>query len=157
VADQKPPRSNGDERTVLLALLRYQRESFVRKVEGITDDDARRALVGSGTTLLWLTKHVAEAEQLWLVRRFAGRDVALDGEVRPDDTIAAAIESYRAVWPVADAILLGNDLDAEVVDPAGGPVAVNLRWIGGHLLEEVARHAGHADILRELLDGDTGR
>ena len=157
MADRKPPRSTGDERAVLRTLLQYQRESFVRKAEGVTEADARRVLVGSGTTLLWLTKHLTVAEQLWLRRRFAGQDVELDAEVRPDDTLAGAIASYRAVWPVTDAIVAGNELDAEVADPDGGPVPVNLRWIAWHLLEEVARHAGHADILRELIDGDTGR
>ncbi len=62
----------GHERTTLSALLRYQRESFVRKVTGLDDDASRRALVGSGTTLLWLTKHLTRAEVIWVLRRFAG-------------------------------------------------------------------------------------
>lgn len=157
MADVKPPRSSGDEREVLLALLQYQRESFLRKVEGLSDADARRVLVGSGTTMLWLTKHLAAAEQLWLRRRFRGEDVELAADVQPHDSLARAIAGYRAVWRLSDAIIAGSDLDAEISDPDGGPIPVNLRWIVAHLLEEVARHAGHADILRELIDGDTGR
>ena len=155
--DRQPPRSDGDEREVLLALLRYQRESFVRKVDGLTDEQARRVLVPSGTTLLWLTKHLVFAEQIWVCRRFAGQDVELDGEVGPDDTVADAIVAYRALWPVVDAIVAASAMDAVIPDPAGGPTPVSLRWILGHLIEEVARHAGHADILRELIDGETGR
>src|SRR5438874_13805083 len=71
--DYKPPRSSGDERAVLRALLQYQRESFVRKVEGVDERAAREAVVASGTTLLWLTKHMARADQLWIVQRFAGQ------------------------------------------------------------------------------------
>jgi len=157
MGDRKPPRSAAGEREVLLALLQYQRESFVRKVEGTTETDARRVLVGSGTTLLWLTKHLAVAENLWFRRRFAGEDVELDPDVGPDDTLAEAIDTYRMVWPAVDAIVASRELEAEIADPDGGPIPVSLRWIVCHMLEEVARHAGHADILRELIDGDTGR
>ena len=68
MSDQKPPRMARDERTTLSMLLRYQRESFVRKVTGLDDGAARRALVGSGTTLLWLTKHLSRAEVIWVLR-----------------------------------------------------------------------------------------
>ena len=67
-SDQKPPRMARDERTTLSALLRYQRESFVRKVTGLDDDAARRALVGSGAALLWLTTHLSRAEVIWVLR-----------------------------------------------------------------------------------------
>jgi len=157
VADLKPPRSEAGERETLLALLQYQRESFVRKVSGVTDADARREYVASGTTLLWLMKHMARAEQLWIVQRFAG-EVAdlLDDTVRTDDSVAAAIDAYRATWTRVDAIVAGASLDDACHD-TGNESMVNLRWVLMHLLEETARHAGHADILRELVDGNTGR
>jgi len=138
-----------------MALLRYQRDSFVAKVDGLTDEQARRVLVPSGTTLLWLTKHLAYAEQIWICQRFAGQDVELDGEVGVDDTIGDAVAAYQTVWPVVDAIVAASPMDTEMPDPNGGPVPISLRWIIGHLLEEVARHAGHADIIRELIDGQT--
>jgi hypothetical protein len=65
VPDQKPPKLDGGERETLQALLQYQRESLVRKVTGIDDGAARMTSVGSGTTLLWLMKHMARAETLW--------------------------------------------------------------------------------------------
>jgi hypothetical protein len=159
VADQQPTRATDDERSTLLGLLQFQRESFVRKVDGVSDDDARRSPVPSGTSLLWLAKHLSRAEQIWLQHRFTGQvgiDEIFDHDVGPDDTLEAAIERYRTTWVVSDGIVAAASLDDRaVLEPPGDEV--NLRWILGHLLEETARHAGHADILRELIDGDTGR
>jgi hypothetical protein len=155
--DQKPPRLVAGERETLLALLNYQRDSFVRKVGGVDEDVARRQLVGSGTSLLWLTKHLARAEQIWILHRFAGLDVSLpDDAVNVDDTIVAAVDSYRATWARVDDVLADAALDEVCRRPSDG-APVNLRWVLMHLLEETARHAGHADILRESIDGSTGR
>jgi hypothetical protein len=158
VPDVKPPRLCAAERETLLGLLQYQRESLIRKVTGVDETTARHPVVGSGTTLLWLVKHLAQAEISWLVRRFGG--VAADlpvAEVRPEDTVASVIEGYRAANARADGVAqvaasLDEPCRADDVSPA-----VNLRWVLAHLLEETARHAGHADILRELIDGSTGR
>jgi uncharacterized damage-inducible protein DinB len=159
VADRKPPRLTDGERETLHALLQYQRESMVRKVAGVDDEWARRALVPSGTTLLWLMKHMARAETLWVVHRFAGEDIgdAADDTVRRDDTLAAAVDVYRATWARVDAIVAAAPSLDELCRDTDGESAVNLRWVLMHLLEETARHAGHADVLRELIDGDTGR
>ena len=95
--DQKPPRLVAGERETVLALLQYQRESFVRKVTGVDEDTARRQFVPSGTTLLWLMKHMAGAETLWIVHRFAGEDFAgVDDAVQPGDTLAAAIDDVSS-------------------------------------------------------------
>jgi uncharacterized damage-inducible protein DinB len=155
--DHKPPRLNGDERSTLLALLQYQRESLVGKIESVSEAQARQTLVASGTTLLWLTKHIALAELMWVVQRFDGQDVSLpDDAVNPDDTVAGAIDAYRATWARVDAIVSVASLD-DRCRATGDDVATNLRWVLTHLLEETARHAGHADIIRELIDGTTGR
>jgi hypothetical protein len=158
VGDQKPPRSTADEAATVRALLQYQRESFVRKVHGIDDAAARRSPVASGTSLLWLTKHMAQAETVWVLRRFAGDPTAaVDDTVQAGDTIGDAIDLYRATWGRVDAVLDGTpDLETLTRD-TGAESPVNLRWVLMHLLEETARHAGHADILRELVDGQTGR
>ena len=111
-SDQKPPRVAADERTTVLALLQYQRDSFVRKVSGVSDADARRPLVGSGTTLLWLAKHLAQAESTWLVYRFAGDDNGIvDDTVRNGDTLEGALAAYRAMWGKVDGIVAAADLD----------------------------------------------
>lgn len=72
MADQKPPRLSGDERATLTSLLQYQRASFVRKCSGVSDDRAAETPVGSGTSLLWLANHMADAEARWVLVRFAG-------------------------------------------------------------------------------------
>ncbi|MEY2459753.1 MAG: hypothetical protein QOG30_1583 [Acidimicrobiaceae bacterium] len=154
--DQKPPKLVAGERETLLALLQYHRDSLVRKVAGVDDEAARRQLVDSGTTLLWLMKHIANAEMNWVVCRFAGEDVGeRDDTVQPDDSLAAAIDAYRQTWTRVDEVVAGASLDDLCRGDVDAPV--NLRWVVMHLLEETARHAGHADILRELVDGQTGR
>jgi len=156
MVDQKPPRAVG-EREILRAAWQYLRESLVRKAEGVSEEDARRTVVGSGTTLLWLVQHVCMAERIWVRNRFAGDDAPIEGDIVPSATLAEAVATYRAEWPLVDAIVDAHDLDEEMPDPSGGPIPITLRWIVVHLIEELARHAGHADILRELIDGDTGR
>jgi len=155
VADTKPPRDRRDEIGSVRMLLQYQRESFARKLDGVDEEAARRALVPSGTTLLWLATHMADAELLWVLVRFDGadRDV-LDADV---ETVEAAVARYRSTWSRVDAVIdARDDLDQLAVD-TGDEDPVTLRWILLHLLEETARHAGHADILRELVDGQVGR
>jgi hypothetical protein len=158
VADQKPPRLTGDERETVTALLQYQRNSFVKKISGINEEAARRRGVPSGMSLLWLIKHMARAESVWLLQRFAGQEpVVEDDEVGPADTVQSAITCYQQTWVRADAVVAAaGDLDELCVE-VGEEAPVNLRWVLMHLLEETARHAGHADILRERIDGATGR
>ncbi len=156
--DQKPPRLVGGEKETLLALLQYQRDSLVRKVADVDQDAARRPIVQSGTSLLWLIKHVTYAETVWIVDRFAGEDVvAMDDAVRPTDTLTSAVDAYRATWARVDSIVSATSTLDEPCRGLGNGPPVNLRWVLMHLLEETARHAGHADILRELIDGSTGR
>ncbi len=155
MTDRKPPRATGDERVTSMTLLQFQRESFLRKVEDLSDLDAGRQFVPSGTTLLWLLQHLAYAEQLWFVHRFAGRDPAtLPPAAQPASTVAGAAAAYRATWAIVDVIVRDASFDDMCADAAS---PVTLRWVVSHMLEETARHAGHADIIRELLDGSTGR
>ena len=141
----------------LLALLQYQRESVVRKVDGVSEDQARHRFVDSDTTLLWLVKHLTRAEHIWLVHRFDGVDEVLEETVQPDDTLAGIVDGYRAMWDRVGAIIEAAPTLDQRCRITGGEPPVDLRWILMHLLEETARHAGHADILRELIDGQTGR
>ena len=155
--DRKPPRLAAGERDTLMALWQYQRESLVRKVEGLDIESASRRLVESDTTLLWLVRHLIRAESLWILGRFAARhaDVPADEQV-DDDSVDAAISDYRACWQRVDAVIAAHDFDDLATGDDATPT-VNLRWIVMHLLEETARHAGHADILREQIDGQLGR
>jgi uncharacterized damage-inducible protein DinB len=129
VPDLKPPRLNSGDRHTLLALLQYQRDSLIRKVTGADEDAARQPVVGSGTTLIWLAKHMAAAETLWIACRFAGQEAAVpEQSVQPADTVRAVLSGYRAASAQADAIIATAGLD----EPCRGP--------GG-----------------ELIDGSTGR
>jgi hypothetical protein len=151
VPDLKPPRLVGDDRGTLQLLLQYQRDSFVRKVT-VPEDEGARVLVASGTSLLWLTQHLAHAEKLWFLVRFAGIDV----DLTPRATLADAIDEYCATWARVDDVIAQSSLD-DLCRNIDVEPNVSLRWVLAHMLEETARHAGHADILRELIDGSTGR
>jgi hypothetical protein len=157
MADIKPPRASGDDRDVLLTLLQYLRESMVRKVSGIDDAAARQSPVRSGTTLLWLIRHLAYAERVWIIHRFTGGDTPPPDPAPGTDTMDAALAAYHQTWADVDDVIAGAiGLDERSVIAYDGSHPT-LRWILAHLLEETARHAGHADILRELIDGETGR
>ena len=157
--DRKPPRLATDALGTLRGLLDYQRRSLLSKVEGLTPEQAAWSPVPSGTCLCWLVGHMADAEQIWVVRRFAGLDVTLPGGATTgvSDDLATAVAAYRSTWTVVDGIVAaapGPDARCRADD---GDPPVNLVWVLAHLVEETARHAGHADILRELIDGSTGR
>jgi len=157
--DLKPPRSHGTELEVLVELLQFQRESVLRKVADVTEADARRSPVSSGTTLLWLLKHLSMAERIWVVYRFDGQpiDRVTSDTIEPADTIASVTETYHQTWRIVSEIVdRADSLDQLCVINEVDP-PVSLRWVLMHLLEETARHAGHADVIRELLDGTTGR
>jgi hypothetical protein len=152
--DLKPPRLSTSERETLQTMLQFQRESLVRKVSGVPSSTSVASPVGSGTTLLWLVRHLARAELLWIADRFAGLPAVIAADDVPaGDTLDAAVEAYRDTWERVDAIVAGASLD----DTCRRGEPANLRWVLTHLLAETARHAGHADILRELIDGQTGR
>ena len=153
--DEGPPHLVADELTTLRALFDFQRESFVRKVTGVSDEAAARRLLPSDTTLLWLVNHLIFVEEYWFLHCFAGQEFVMPDHER--GPIGVSLERYALARRRADAVLdSATDLDAECVQVGRGEM-VNLRWVLGHMLEEVARHAGHADIIRELLDGETGR
>jgi len=146
------------EKETLLAFLGYLRASIDAKLDGVSEDDARRRLVSSDTTLLGLVKHLAFVEVYWAQRRFAGSDVVLRGdgfELEPDDTVKSVRHEYAVAGRQTDEIVTAcPDLERTL---ALGRHGLTLRWMLVHLVEETARHAGHVDILRELVDGRAGR
>jgi uncharacterized damage-inducible protein DinB len=156
--DHNVPAIVSGERDTLLAFLGYLRSSVDAKLVQLSDDDARCRLVASGTTLLGLVKHLAFVEVYWAQRRFAGSDVVLVGdgfELDATDTVESVRREYREAGARTDAIVAAcEDLDQPL---ARGRRGLTVRWMLTHLVEETARHAGHVDILRELVDGRTGR
>jgi hypothetical protein len=155
------PRNDGGELDTALAFLSFARECVVKKTDGLTEEQLRRVLVGSGTTLLGLVSHLAGAERLWFGHHVAGRepdDPGDDGMDVPDDCPAAQVlADYRAAIEASDAVIRSaGDLATAMAIPIRGTFH-SLRWVLAHMTSETARHAGHADILREQIDGTTGR
>jgi hypothetical protein len=147
-----------DERTQVEQFLDTNRDELVEAVEGLTEEQARRRLVPSLTTPLGLLKHATWVEQVWFHVGLAGRtreELGLADENDPswevleDDTIASVVADYRRVCAEARAIAAPYALDDLVQHNRRGPLT--LRWLHLHMIEEVARHAGHADILREQI------
>jgi hypothetical protein len=160
VTDVSPPEPAGSELATLQAFIVYLRGALRRKVEGLTDEQARQVGVPSGTSLLGLLKHTAAVETFWLHHAFAGmpRDVIVDDELSPSDTIASVMALQARVALISDGIVAAaTDPAALAAEAPFGPPLRPLRWILVHLVEELGRHAGHADILREQLDGTVGR
>ncbi|MEU4472903.1 DinB family protein [Micromonospora sp. NPDC023888] len=154
----------GDERAVLDSFLDFHRAVLLRKLRGLSDADAGRRLVPSATTLAGLVKHLTLVERNWFPTLLAPEpgDVYLTSEedavasftLGDQDTVAGLTEAYERACARSRAIAARFDLDHVVPHPQLGEVS--LRWILVHLIEETARHAGHADILRELTDGESG-
>lgn len=163
----------GDEAATLVGFLEYQRATLEWKCRGL-DADGMNARVGaSSMTLGGLLKHMALVESHWFWRSLHGRGReapwdAVDWEADPDwdwDSASAdAPEHLRALWRDAVArsrervaqALGGGALDQLAALPGHGGRTPSLRWILCHMIEEYARHNGHADLLRESVDGETG-
>lgn len=159
MADRRTPFVNTGERETLVAYLDYLREAIVVKADGLSEADARRALVPSGTSVLGLVKHLTMVEVSWFQWSFAGLDVRVPaGELADDDSVDSLITEYRAATASNNEIVAG-ERDLSVLCARKPPTTdpMSLRWVLVHMIEETARHAGHADILREQLDGETGR
>jgi uncharacterized protein YndB with AHSA1/START domain len=152
--------ATGNERHVLSAFLTYQRSVLAGKLRGLSEADARRRIVPSETTPIALVRHVTFVEREWFAGYLDGQPAAVTPEDRdgwwvpPDATVASVIADYAAACAESDRIAARLSLDHHVPHPRLG--RVSLRWIYTHLIEETARHAGHLDILRELIDGVTG-
>ena len=148
------------EREVLEAFLDMYREIIKRKLTGLADAELRQRLVPSRTTLAGLVRHLTAVEQEWFQLVLARRPAAEVG-ARPDDwaigagdTAPSMIAEYERACEASREVAAGFGLDDAAPHPRLGQVS--LRWVYVHLIEETARHAGHADILREQTDGATG-
>ncbi|MFE2041168.1 DinB family protein [Streptomyces sp. NPDC059477] len=166
--ERSEPSRTADERTMLEGWLEYHRASLAVKCQGLTDEQLRTASVApSALTLLGLVRHMADVERGWFRRVLAGEDAApihytaedRDGDFRvtETDTWQDAYATWQNEITVARRHASGFALD----DLAKGhhhstDDPFNLRWIYTHMIEEYARHNGHADLLRESIDGVTG-
>ncbi|MBN9112581.1 MAG: DUF664 domain-containing protein [Pseudonocardia sp.] len=154
----------GDERPILLGMLARQRSCLLNVCAGLTAEQlAERPLPPSTLSLLGLVRHLAKVERVWLRQRIAGEDVApLYGGPGDDSDFDDAdpahaerdVATFVAELPLADAALASAPLDHEI-DFRGR--AMSVRAVLAHMHTEYARHLGHADMLRERVDGVTGR
>ena len=165
-APEDPPVA--DERATLIGFVDYFRTVLIRKAEGLTDEQARlTACPPSDMTILGLVRHMAEVERNWFQQSLPGGDVGPlyygpahpdgdeDGDFHPPPgaTLADALDTFRAEVEAADRTIAETALeDMERREPA----RYNLRWILVHMIEEYARHCGHADLLRQAIDGEVG-
>jgi len=157
--------STATERDALCGFLDQARDALIRKVDGLSEHDARAAATVSSLSLLSLLKHSAVWERRWFQIIFAGRGfpdewpATDEGQgatfaLSDDDTVERVRAYYLEQIAVSREITAGTDLDARC---ARADLAdENLRWVAIHMIQETARHAGHADIIREAIDGSRG-
>ncbi|WBB70454.1 DinB family protein [Micromonospora sp. WMMD812] len=155
-----------DERTMLEGWLDYHRQTLLLKCAGLTREQLTTPSVEpSGLTLLGLVRHLAEVEAWWFRENFAGQkvDYPYFTPEQPDadfDAGAGDPEADFAIFhrevELARAAAAGRSLDETFTEVGPKARVFNLRWIYVHLIEEYARHNGHADLIRERLDGVTG-
>jgi hypothetical protein len=147
-----------DERTTLQAFVDDQRLEIAELLDGLTEEQARRSLVPSLTTLASLVKHCTFVEQVWfqvglagLTRAELGIPEEADDSWRLDDadTVGSLLAAYREACAQSSRIAASYSLDDLVLHNRRSPLT--LRWVYAHMIRELARHAGHGDILREQI------
>jgi Protein of unknown function (DUF664) len=164
------PPTQGDERTLLVAYLDYQRETLRLKAGGLDAEQWATPCPPSDMTLGGMVKHLALVENSWLRDVFLGQGLSEpwasnDWDADPDwEWRTGAQEGPEPVWALYDAMIADvdtviaganlDDLSAKPSHRSGEPFS--LRWILLHLIEEYARHNGHADLIREAVDGQVG-
>jgi Protein of unknown function (DUF664) len=159
---QRVPFTGGEKESLRVSLDRH-RDAILWKLEGLGDDALGGAMVPFCTKPLWLLKHLGAVEYGWFCETF-GRpteplpfdenDPEADLRVRPDETTEAVLAFYGRARAAADEVL--DELELEATGTAWFGDTVSMRWVLIHMVEELARHAGHVDIVRELIDGMVG-
>ena len=166
---QDPP-ATGGELEQLTGFLDYQRETVLWKAEGLDAAQLRQALPPSSLTLAGLLNHLALVEDSWFRERFSGLPeqdtwAGVDWKADPDFEFRTALEldpdevrqRYRdAIARSKEVVAAAEGLDQLAAKPWPDGTRWNLRWVLIHMIEETARHAGHADLLREAVDGEVG-
>lgn len=153
------------ERETLEGALDWYRAIVEHKIEGLSSKRATETLTPTGLSLLGVIKHLGWAERIWFREVFAGEEVeSIDSAagnssqftIGRDDTVESILGFYRDEAERAQQITGGSSLETLSARTTGIGERVSLRWILVHMLEETARHAGHMDLMRESIDGQTG-
>ncbi|MFD9790153.1 DinB family protein [Streptomyces sp. NPDC059070] len=165
--ERQEPALDADEATMLSGWLEYHRETLAAKCSGLTDEQLRTASVPPSTLcLMGLMRHMSEVEQHWFANVFGGNsdgpyyftDEDPDGDFHPgpEATQAEALATWRGEVANSRAHAAGHGLDEMSKGTSRNGSHFSLRWIYTHMIEEYARHNGHADLLRQAVDGSTG-
>jgi len=159
---RRVPFTGGEKESLHVSLDRH-RDVVLWKLDGLDDEQLRRPMTPSGTSLLGLVKHLAAVEYGWFCDTFGREteplpfdpdDENADLRVEPDETTAGIVEFYGRARAAADQVI--SEVAVDDVGTAWFGDTVSMRWVLIHMIEETARHAGHMDIVRELIDGTTG-
>jgi len=155
-ADIELPGGSTDERQLLLGWLGYLRGAVCRKVEGVSDEDGRWRPAGGLISLLSIVNHLTHVEWRWIDGGMLGQEVSRsEDEFNPGPELGVdkALAAYRDRGASTDRTV--REIET-LTEPCRRRAGTDLRWVLLHLINETARHAGHADATRELLDGTTG-
>jgi uncharacterized damage-inducible protein DinB len=153
----------GNEKESLWVALDRHRDVVLWKVQGLSDKELRRPMTPSGTSLLGLVKHLGAVEYGWFCETFGrsteplpfdANDDDADLRIQAQETTAQILAFYGRARAAADRVI--GELSVDDVGKAWFGDTVTLRWVLLHMVQETCRHAGHLDIIRELLDGSTG-
>ena len=155
------PPGNRDERELMLSWLAFLRANIIRKVEGLSEQDARWTPGDALLPLLGIINHLTRVEWRWIDGELLGAEVSRsEAEFRPGPelTVAAALDAYRQRAAATEAAVRALPLTAPARREHRGDwdPDQDARWVLLHLIHETAQHGGHADATRELLDGFTG-
>lgn len=158
---EQVPRNDDGELDTAMAFLSFARSCLLKKADGLAEDQLRRVLVGSGTSILGLVQHLTVGERFWFGHELLGTGAEQDWDfsmaVPAERSSEQVLAEYREAIRASDAAICSvGDPAALMARPVDGK-RLSLRWLLAHATSETARHAGHADILREQLDGVTGR
>ncbi|WP_374196631.1 DinB family protein [Streptomyces sp. ISL-96] len=158
---KRVPFTGGEKESLQVSLDRH-RDAVLWKLQGLDDEQLRRPMTPSGTNLLGLVKHLASVEYGWFCTTFGRESEPLwfdpfeneDMVVAEGESTSDIVEFYGRARAAADRAIAELDLDTLGTSWSGN--TVSMRWVLIHMLEDTVRHAGHMDILRELIDGATG-
>lgn len=152
----------GNERDMLLAFNNQQRAAVLWKLEGLTDTQLRAVHEVTQFSLLGLLKHLIRVERTWFQQRLLGE--AIEGQPNDDtawvpteaETFEALAVQYRKAWKRSNEIARSLPLDSPTWRPGETEPGPSLQWVLLHMIEETSRHLGHADVMRQSIDGATG-
>lgn len=163
--DRPTPPFVGGEKEMVLGFLDFQRATAICKLQGVSESDARRRLGPSSLTLVGIVSHLAFVERAWFRSAMLGENLEDAGfqdtpgpywDAPSGATCEDVISAYREEIARSNAIIREHNLDAIAAKPRRNRPPMQLRWIMLHMIEELARHCGHMDLIRESIDGQVG-